>query len=766
MGMQKEIDVSKTLPNKPSKRLDLKNWRSQILVTAIIAIVGVSAAVPFFFSRYEETLGGPPVRRLIATHDLWMHLHTMEQFDNALRSGVIYPRWVADINHGYGILTLIYYPPGFYYLTSTIHAVFSDWLNALFVLTALALVGSGLALYFLARTFYGVLASTVAAVLYIMLPIHMLDLYWRGGLPSVIGYIFPPLVVYFAYRLGRDGKPHHYAGFALFYSLHLLIHLPVSLMFSYAMAFYAVVWAVKERDWRIGARLGAAMTLGLLLSAVYWLPAALETKYAYEFATDLFPYHQSYITLAPVDDEKPYYDLWRLLNNVFLFNSFALISTILVLRRVRRREEQADGASIGQWSPLGMWITMGIATMFMSTSFSVYISKMLPKIQITVPAWRWLALAGMFTSLLVAAAIHKIRNQSAMPPILLWTCRAAIVVVILLNVWLSIRWAVIRPLTHPTYVHPATSTVVESSWTPKNATHPQELPDTRQVVVEPEAAAVEISRWDPQDREIQVRVEKDSIVRLKTYNFPGWTARVDGKIVPMLSDKDGVQQIEVPPGIHTVRATFENTGPRTSGTALSALGGLLILGLAFAGRLRARTADKETEHTELAAESLIDQVRNLDNSVSSARVTGISGLKRAVAIVIVLVVGTAIILMTTWRSDSTDAGRSVRAPASTPSQQSGGGGRLDVGSDAQLYIAGRDSVMVAVDEKASEEMISALSKRDQPAVDALIESGRALKTDNNTRVRVLQTATGKTKIRILEGPHVMAEGWVLERWLK
>jgi uncharacterized membrane protein len=523
-----------------------------------------------------------------------MHLHTMEQFDKVLRSGVIYPRWVPDINHGYGILTLIYYPPGFFYLTSAFNAILNDWMNTLFVITTLALSASGLSLYFLARTFYGQLASAVAAVLYMMLPMHMLDLYWRGGLPQFIGYVFPPLVMYFAYKLGREGKPRHYAGFAIFYGLHLLIHLPVSLMFTYAVAFFAAAWAIKERNWRIGARLAGAMLLGLLLSAIYWLPAAFETKYAYEFASDLFPYHQSYITLAPVLDADPYYDLWRLLNNIFAFNALALIATIVVLRYLRRSLAAGAGATSVQWSPLAMWITMGIATTFMSTSFSGYISVLLPKIQITVPAWRWLTLAAMFTSLIVAAAIDGIRKQAAMPPKVLWTCRAAVVVVILLNVWLSVRWSVIRPLSHPTF-HPApsASSVVESSWTPKNATQPQELPDTPLVVAEPEGAAIEVSRWEPQDREVQVKVESPTIVRLKTYNFPGWTARLDGKVVPMLSDKDGIQQIEVPPGIHKIQAAFVNTPPRVAGTALSILALVLIAGLAIVDQLKGRkTAPK------------------------------------------------------------------------------------------------------------------------------------------------------------------------------
>jgi len=577
--MQQENEAAPPLPNKPSKRPGLNLRRKNTLVAAIVLIVAICAVVPFYFSRFDEAPGGARVRRLITAHDLWMHLHTMEQFDKVLRSGVIYPRWVPDINHGYGILTLIYYPPGFFYFTSAVNAVLDDWIITLFVISALALAASGLALYFLARTFYGRLASTVAAVLYMVLPTHMLDLYWRGGLPQFIGYIFPPLVIYFAYKLGREGKPRHYAGLAVFYGLHLLTHLPVALMFTYALAFYAVVWATKERDWRIGARLAGAMTLGLLLSAIYWLPAALEARYAYEFATAIFPYHRSYITLMPVSDASLFPEFYRVLNPLFALSVLALGVTLIVLRINKRRDQRADAVT-RQWTPLGMWILMSIAATFMCTSFSIYVSRLLPKIQVTVPAWRWLAIAGMFASLLVAAAIDVLRTPGAFGPRILWACRAALVVVVAVNVWFSIRWTIIRPLSNPTYYPASTaSSVVESSWTPKASTHPQELEDTQVVLLEPEGGVVEISRWEPQDREIQVRLDKPTIVRLKTYNFPGWTARLDGKVVPMLSDEDGVQQVEVPPGIHRIQASFVNTPPRTAGTVLSVLALVLIPGL-------------------------------------------------------------------------------------------------------------------------------------------------------------------------------------------
>lgn len=595
--MGEASEVKEEPSGKSSKRFKLSARGARTSFIAAVVVVAIAAVAPFFFSHYEQTSSGS-VRRIVTTHDLWMHLHTMEQFDKDLRSGVIYPRWVADINHGYGILTLIYYPPGFFYLTSAVHAVVPDWLNVLFVVTVLSIATSGLALYLLSRMFYSKVASSIAAFFYMIVPIHMLDLYWRGSLPQVVGYIFPPLVIYFAYKLGREGKPRYYAGLAVFYGLHLLTHLPVALMFSYALGFFAVVWTIKERNWRIGARLAAAMAIGLLLSAIYWLPAALETKYAYEFATELFPYHQSYITLLDVRDTSLFPEFYRVLNTVFVMFSLALIVTLVVLRVVLRNALN-ESVPKREWTPLSMWIVMAITTTFMCTSFSVYISRLLPKIQVAVPAFRWLALAAIFLSLLVAATVDLLTKRSTLTPRLMWACRVAFALVIALNIVLSIRSTIIRPLSNPVY-HPVnTSDVVESSWTPKNATHPEQLPDTGLVVTQPEATAVDITKWDPEYRDIHVSLNQPSAVRLKTYNFPGWTARVDGNKVPMLSDRDGVQRLVVPTGVHRIQVSFESTPPRTAGALLFAVGLLSISGLIFVDRIaRKKVIKKQTAPLE------------------------------------------------------------------------------------------------------------------------------------------------------------------------
>lgn len=103
------------------------------------------------------------------------------------------------------------------------------------------------------------------------------------------------------------------------------------------------------------------------------------------------------------------------------------------------------------------------------------------------------------------------------------------------------------------------------------------------------------------------------------------------------------------------------------------------------------------------------------------------------------------------------------APTSANANSAEAAGR-GVDSEARLYLEGRDSVMVAVDEKAFNELINTLSYGGD--VVSLIESGKIFTVPNNTRVRILEIATAKNKVRIIDGDRVMQEGWVHEMWIR
>lgn len=564
------------------KRLLISRARPAVLVLGAL-LAGTVLAAPFFVHQ------GPAGKSLwmVGTHDMVQHFAVMKDFDKVLKAGTLYPRWLPDINNGYGIPWMNFYPPGFYYLASLVNAPLNDWVETLFVISVLGFAASGLAFYWLARAFYGRAASAIAALFYMALPYHVTNLYWQGAMPQLLGFIFLPLTLLFAFRTGARGRPIDFAGLSFCYGIYLMTHAPVSFLMSYTLAFYAILWAFRQRDWKIAYRIAAGMLIGLMLGAIYWLPAALETRDIQEHFSIIFPYHKSYITLLPLEG------FGNIINESFELQVITLLVAILILRLYSRAVNKAQPRSQthGEASSLSqtrLWVVMSIVTTFMSTSLSIYISKLLPKIQVATFAWRWLAISSLFTALVVGAAIDRLRNRAELPALRLWAARAAIIAVIALNVLLTVQGVIRGAIQNSPFDTPAN--YLEAGFTPKGSAAPQSLPDTARLSIYPQTGSTEITRWDPAHREAAVSVDQPSELRLKTYNFPGWTARIDGQPAPLSTDQDGVQVISVPPGNHHIETRFVDTPPRIIGKVLFALGVVLIVGLAVTDLRRRATS--------------------------------------------------------------------------------------------------------------------------------------------------------------------------------
>src|ERR1051325_2939586 len=225
-----------------------RSGQRRFLVGLLIAASAIAASAAIVAPYYRWTPNPAPPGQIRAADDITIHLAVMEQFDKMLRSGSGYPRWLADANYCYGNAWPNFYQPGFYYLTSLVNAFTHNWMNTLFILAAFGLAASALACYILARAFFGKLASVIAAIVYGLLPYHLMDLFWRGAMPEYLSFAFLPLILYFFYKLGRAGRARDYAGLGLCYGLCLMIHLPVAYLFSYYLVGYAVLWAAVKRD--------------------------------------------------------------------------------------------------------------------------------------------------------------------------------------------------------------------------------------------------------------------------------------------------------------------------------------------------------------------------------------------------------------------------------------------------------------------------------------------------------------------------------------
>src|SRR5262249_54266237 len=442
--------------SKPSARI-------RLIFAAGFVVLSTLLVFPFFYSK-TEVISGRRVYKMLGTHDLLTHVKMMQQFELSLSAGIIEPRWFSEVNNGYGSATFNYYPRLFYYVTTLVNIPFHDWHTTLLILSIVCLAASGGSMYWMARMFYSRPASVIAALLYVLLPYHLLDLYWRGALTEYAGFILLPLILRFAIKVGTEPRTLNYAGLGLVYGIHLMTHMPVALMFSYGMVFFAIVWAAQKRDLKILFRIGAGMAIGVLLSATYWLPAVRETSLVYEWASAVFPYHSVYIT--PLEGANAFDTLIIL---TFKYDLVLVIAAALALKYRRSKEKEVSGFT---WDR--MWVIMSIFALFMCNALSYDISRLLPKIQAAVPPFRWLAVAALFSSLLFAAVVERWRSSD-----LRLLARVALVVIVGLNLWLSVSKSVVSALKNGPM--PSSDVYLDAGFIPAGAAQPGNLPDTPRV---------------------------------------------------------------------------------------------------------------------------------------------------------------------------------------------------------------------------------------------------------------------------------------------
>lgn len=565
-------------------------FRAGLLIVSVGVLVCAIIAAPFFYSNSAQP-GQVEIRQ---TKDMGIHLAVMGQFDKVLRSGVVYPRWLPDVNYGYGNAWPNFYQPGFYYLTSLINAVTDNWIDTLFLITFFGLFGSGLAFYVLARLFFSRLASVISATVYVLLPYHSFDVFWRGAMPEYLSFVLLPLILYFFCKLGSKGHARYYAGLGVCYGACLMIHIPIAYLLSYILVAYALVWAACRRHWSVVVRIGLGMSVGVLLSAIYWLPAAAEIKYAVETVTTLFRYDQNFISQLYAD---PYGNLLRAIFAIQAVALLAVIVAVIWLRwrgTIRRNPTTALAQSrVGDrksFSHESMWIALGALSLFMNLPVSYYLARLAPRINVVAFPYRWLVFVCLFTSLMTAALAERLRGVGETaktgPNKVRMAARiavAAAVIVLGMNIWFSAQAVIISSLSSP-MIKPEADFLCDT-YCPTGAPPAGNLPRTERTRIESGSGSTEIVEWSPLYRKAIITTDEPATARFTTFNFPGWTARVDGADVQISSDAVGAQLISVPRGRHTVEIKFGSTLARNLGAALSLAGVFLVCVIMVAGRL-------------------------------------------------------------------------------------------------------------------------------------------------------------------------------------
>lgn len=546
--------------------LDLHLWI--LLAFTLVAVAPLTAPGYFSFA-----------------HDARHTVYFVQMFDAALRDGALYPRWATDMTFGYGYPVWLILAPLPYYLAELFHLLGLDFVAAVKAVDALALVASGFTMYLFAARILGKDAGVVAAIAYLFIPYHIVDLYVRAANAEFLAFAFPPLILWALYELTRTRRPFYAPLAALAYAGLVLTHVQMAVIFSPVIAAYVLMlWLAPRQvlipvrgDWRTLLYPVAAILLGLLLSATFLVPVVFEEKYltAEPLIGGFFDFRQHFISLAQL--LSPFWGYgYAGINGGDQFSLqigvLPLLLAVLALVGLRRNGDSAVGAHLILFTVVSV-----IAILLMLPVSAPLWEPVAPIIAFTQFPWRLLSVTAVTVAFLGGAALRVLPAEDSF--------RAALVLSFLLvlamfpNARPQYTDAVFNYSTLMDFEVKDRELLGDTIWMAPGK-RPQDSPlveqyregkITQKAIAPDGDATVQLithsSQWD------EVRVTADRATRILFYTryFPGWTATIDGSPDQAVEPygEQGLIMVQVPAGTHTVRTQFGDTGARQAGAAIS-----------------------------------------------------------------------------------------------------------------------------------------------------------------------------------------------------
>src|SRR3990167_2117544 len=279
-------------------------------------------------------------------HDTPDHVARIANFYLSLSEGNLIPRWAGNLNWGYGHPILMFLYPLPSYIASIFHFLGFSLIDSIKLVFAASYVLSGLTMFLWVKNFLGEKEGLVASVLYLFAPYRFVDMYVRGAIGEHVAFIFPPLILYFLYKLSEnrneilDKKTFLLTlGGALSLGGFILSHNAISLLFAPFILFYALFLVWQNKKYKNPATSFITMfALGGAVSAFFWFPAFFEGKYTLRDIVTAGTYASSFVNPVSL-----IYSPWNFGGTgqfsvqIGLLNILAVLSLPLVLKKLKER---------------------------------------------------------------------------------------------------------------------------------------------------------------------------------------------------------------------------------------------------------------------------------------------------------------------------------------------------------------------------------------------------------------------------------------------
>ena len=546
---------------------------SELLPAILIVIAATAALLPIFIAGFPKV------------GDAIKHYRWSSEFTAALQDGALYPRWFPNADHRMGSPLPIYYPPVPFYVAAAFNVITGNLLAAISLSCWLALTLSGLTMYAFSRLSLSRAPGVAAAIAYMLIPYHILDLYAGAALSEFWCFVWVPLLFYFIHRACGKSGWRSACWLALTYALLLQTHVPSLYLTSLMLPAFAVL---LTRDWRKLMRVAVALFLGAGLSAIFIVPVLFERKYIQIDRVLLRCDYRQYFLFEHLGEAfksilhpggEPDYSLQADLAAVGLLLLLVLVSLTLWQSGAAGGQDDAL-ISTPRRALVRATFTVTAISLFMSTRLSAPLYKIVPGLPFLLFPFRWLVITSAGTAMLTAAALRLSRRNVKWPSVF----AAAFALLVIFNLAVS-ALAIARAPRKPDTLERRLSRREAPEYHPVWwGGESDSRFDQAPVVILSGNAEVQAIKPEGIKQSYIVTVGTESTLKFRPLYFPGWVARADGQPVEVRPGSEGNIELSMGPGEHSLTLSFEDTWPRKAGKTISALCVMALLLMLYSTR--------------------------------------------------------------------------------------------------------------------------------------------------------------------------------------
>jgi len=507
------------------------------------------------------------------THDGQDHVARIANFYQNLIEGNLVPRWAGNLNWGYGHPILEFLYPFSSYLASFFHFFGFTLVDSVKLVFGTSFILSGLAMYlFIKELLNNDESAFFAGTLYMIAPYRFVDLYVRGAIGEHAVFIFPPLIFYFLLKLSRRYSLWYLVGGAFSFAGLNLAHNAISLMFMPLFGLYSLFLFLQSKNkLHLAVQYVIVVFLGFGLSAFFWVPAFFEGKYTLrdvvtrggEYATSFVVWKDFFISA------------WSYGGTLALSKQIGVVHWAVVAGNIIAGYFLYKKRNKLWIICLGSFVVFWIALFFMM-SFSNFIWQTITILQKFQFPWRFLSVSVFLSAMMGGILFSLISNRCKKIVLLIFVVG---LLVINKDYWHA-NGFLNKPESFYAGIYNSTTDTGESGpiWSVRFM---EKRPKAKVEIITGDGNIKEITR-SVTKREYLVEAKERMRILENTLYFPGWTVRVDGKLVDIQFQDPkyrGLMTFYVEKGRHTLNIAYAETKVRLFSDILSLFSLAIIGGL-------------------------------------------------------------------------------------------------------------------------------------------------------------------------------------------